>query len=109
MTTYIQPPNLTDSLSRVVLDGKEYLIRFTYNVKKDYWTFGLHEVDETVIISGIKIVPNFPLTCFCSYKNKDLPNGIFGCLTNKEHVRKDDFVNGDAIFCFIPKEDLEDD
>lgn len=106
MTTYIKAPDHNDSLSRVVLDGKEYLIRFTYNARSDYWTFGLYELDETPLIACVKIVPNFPLTYFCSKTN--LPNGVFGCLTNKSHIGRNSFVNDEAVFVFVPMEDLEE-
>lgn len=106
MTTYIKAPDHNDSLSRVVLGGEEYLLRFTYNANKDYWVFGLYETDETPIIDGVKIVPNFPLTFF--YCRHRLPNGVFGCITQKDHIGRDDFKNGNAVFVFIPMEDLEE-
>ena len=40
MITVIQVPEYNDSFSRVVLNGKEYLIRFSYNYEGNYWTFG---------------------------------------------------------------------
>ncbi len=106
MTTYIQAPNHNDSFCRVVLDSKEYLMRFTYNATGDYWSWGLYETDETPIVAGIKIVPNFPLTYFCN--RSTLPNGVFGCLSDKETVGRDDFINEHAVFIFIPIEDLKD-
>ena len=106
MTTYIKAPDYNDSLSRVVLDGKEYLIRFTYNATGDYWTFGLYEIDETPLVLGVKIVPNFPLTYF--YSKKTLPNGVFGCLTNKAHIGRESFIKNEAVFVFVPMEDLKE-
>ena len=40
MITVIQVPEYNDSFSRVVLNGKEYLIRFSYNYEGNYWTLG---------------------------------------------------------------------
>ena len=37
----INVPDMNDSVSRIVLDGKAYLIRFTYNDTCDYWKFSL--------------------------------------------------------------------
>ena len=104
MTTYIKAPDENDSFCRVVLDGNEYLMRFTYNASFDYWSWGLYEDKETPIVTGIKIVPNFPLTFF--YENDNLPNGVFGCLSDKDTVGRYDFVNESAVFIFIPSDDL---
>ena len=41
--TIIEVPDMNDSVSRVVLSGTAYLIRFTYNDSKDYWKFSLYE------------------------------------------------------------------
>ena len=34
--TIIEVPDMNDSVSRIVLDGTVYLIRFTYNDTKDF-------------------------------------------------------------------------
>lgn len=39
--TIIEVPDLNDSMSRVVLNGKAYLIRFTWNDRGGFWKFGL--------------------------------------------------------------------
>lgn len=107
MTTYIQAPDYNDSFCRVVLDNEEYLMRFTYNAHGDYWSWGLYKDEETPIVVGIKIVPNFPLTFF--YEDDRLPNGVFGCLSDKETVGRNDFINESAVFIFIPNDDLLED
>ena len=43
MISVIKVPDFNDSFSRVVLSGKEYLIRFSYNFEGDYWTFGIYD------------------------------------------------------------------
>ena len=42
--TIIEVPDMNDSVSRVVLSGTAYLIRFTYNDSKDYWKFSLYDL-----------------------------------------------------------------
>lgn len=37
--TIITVPDMNDSVSRIVLNGTAYLIRFTYNDTKDYLEF----------------------------------------------------------------------
>lgn len=105
MMQYITPPDLNDSFSRVVLSGKECLLRFTYNDTAGYWSFGIYDQEETPVVASIKIVPNFPLTFF--HENTDLPSGVFGVVTDLEKVGRNDFINGKALFAFIPFEDLE--
>ncbi|WP_203227532.1 phage baseplate plug family protein [Calorimonas adulescens] len=106
MMQYITPPDLNDSFSRVVLGGKEYLLRFTYNDTFGYWSFGIYDLEETPIVAMTKIVPNSPLTFF--YENRDLPSGVFGVITDLEKVGRNDFINGKAVFVFIPYEDLKE-
>ena len=64
MITVITVPDYNDSFSRVVLAGKEYLIRFSYNFSGDYWTFGIFDHNRNPYVQGIKIVPNSPLNFF---------------------------------------------
>lgn len=102
--TIISLPDMNDSFSRVVLKGKEYLIRLTYNSTGDYWTFGIYLSEDTPIITAIKIVPSFPLNSF--FYTSEMPNGIFGVLTQLERVGRGAFRNGEAQFVFIPSEEL---
>lgn len=98
----ITVPDFNDSFSRVVLSGTQYLIRFSYIDTFDYWTFGLYTTLQEPIIEGIKIVPQFPLNLF--FNNRNMPNGVFGVFTELEKVGRDDFLNGKAIFAYIPAE-----
>lgn len=100
--TIIEVPDMNDSVSRVVLAGTPYLIRFTYNDTKDYWKFSLHNAQNEPIVIGIKIVPRFPLNVF--YGVTKLPNGVFGVITNLERIGRNDFANGKAQFMFCPVE-----
>lgn len=104
--TFIMPPDLNDSFSRVVLDGKEFLIRFTYNHTCDYWTFGIYDQEQNPMVAGIKIVPNFPLNLY--YESSGLPDGIFGVISALERVGRTAFLDEKAQFVFIPNADLTD-
>ena len=53
MITVITVPDYNDSFSRVVLAGKEYLIRFSYNFSGDYWTFGIFDHNRNPYVQGI--------------------------------------------------------
>ncbi len=101
---YITPPEMNDSFSRIVLDGVEYLIRFTYDSGGDFWTFGLYRAEEDPIITAIKIVPCFPLNHY--FKRRDMPDGIFGVLTKLSRVGHDAFSSGDAQFVYITDSEI---
>ena len=98
----IEVPDINDSISRIVLNGTAYLIRFTYNDTKDYWKFGLYTAQNEPILVGVKIVPGFPLNVF--YGISELPDGIFGVISTKEHIGRNDFVDKKAKFVFCPVE-----
>lgn len=97
---YITVPDMNDSVSSIVIDEVEYLIRFTYNGTGDYWSFGISTIDNEPIVAMTKIVPNFPITHFFNYT--DLPDGIFGALSSEDRIGHDDFNSGKAEFVYIP-------
>lgn len=104
---YIDVPDMNDSISTLSIDGKEYGLRFTYNEKYDYWSFGLYDENDSPIIAMTRIVPNFPILHF--YTDSDIPDGIFGCVSDSEKVGRYAFVNKTAEFIYIPNVELEDD
>lgn len=100
--TIIEVPDMNDSLSRLVLNGTFYQIRFTYNDTNDYWTFGLYDDQDSPVALGIKIVPGMVLNMFLG--RIELPKGVFGVLTELDRIGRYDFVNGKAQFVFVPAE-----
>jgi hypothetical protein len=93
-------PDMNDSFSRVILDGSEYLLRFTWNDTKSRWYFGIYTVMREPIVQGLKLVPQFPVSI--QYIDERLPSGIFGVYTNLDAVGRSDFTGGRAIFAYIP-------
>ena len=103
MILEIAVPNVNDSFSRVVLDGEQYAIRFTWNMFANRWSFGLYTVQHEPIVVGIRIVPHFPLNL--QLRDSSLPNGVFGVYTEHDEVGRMDFVNGKARFVFVQNEE----
>lgn len=97
----IEVPDMNDSISRIVLAGKQYLLRFTYNDTGGYWCFGLSDSLGNIILSGVKIVPSFPLNLFY-YSVAEMPAGVFGVLTELDKIGRNDFKDGKAKFIFCP-------
>lgn len=98
--TIIEVPDMNDSVSRIVLNGTPYFIRFTYNDTNDYWKFDLYNSLNDPIILGVKIVPRFPLNVF--YGVTKLPDGVFGVFSKNDRVGRNDFKEGNAKFAFMP-------
>lgn len=98
--TIIEVPDMNDSMSRIVLNGKAYQIRFTWNDTGGYWKFGLYNSQNEPIVIGIKIVPRYPLNLF--YGVTKLPDGIFGVMTKLDRIGRKDFADGKAQFVFCP-------
>lgn len=101
---YIKVPDMNDSMSNISIDGKEYVIRFTYNERNDYWSFGLYDIHKNPIIAMTRIVPNFPI--FHYYTDTDIPDGTFGCISDSETVGRQSFNNKTAEFVFIPNSEV---
>ncbi|MCX4355845.1 MAG: hypothetical protein OSJ43_06425 [Oscillospiraceae bacterium] len=100
--TIIEVPDMNDSFSRIVIQGKPYYLRLTYNDTFGYWTFGVYNSLYEPIREGIKIVPKMALNLFCGTMN--MPNGVFGVITELEKVSRKDFVEGRAKFIFASAE-----
>jgi hypothetical protein len=96
----ISVPDLNDSFSKVVLDGAEYLMRFTWNDTAGRWSFGIYTILREPIVQGLKIVPQFPLNL--QYIDERLPNGIFGVYSKLEVIGRQDFNDKKAVFAYIP-------
>lgn len=103
---YIQVPDRNDSMSMLSIDGVVYLLRFTYNERYDYWSFGLYDEKENPILAMTRIVPNFPLFHF--YTDTALPDGIFGCISDLDTVGREAFQKQTAEFIYIPNRELNE-
>ena len=96
----ISVPDHNDSFSRVVLDGAQYQIRFSWNEAAGRWSFGLYTMQKEPITVGIRLVPRFPLNL--QVVDERLPQGAFGVYSDNEVVGREDFINGRATFAYIP-------
>ena len=96
----ISVPDIHDSYSRVVLDGVQYLIRFTWNEYGQRWSFGLYTMQREPIAIGIRLVPRFPLNL--QIVDDRFPTGIFGVYSDFDSIERDSFNNGEAAFSYVP-------
>lgn len=103
---FIEVPDMNDSMSTIVIDNVEYNLRFTYNEKYDYWSFGIYDENEEPIIGMTRIVPSFNLLHY--YTDTALPDGVFGCLSDCDTVGRGAFNNLTAEFVYIPNAELSE-
>lgn len=103
---YITVPNMNDSVSRIVLNGEQYGIRFTYNDTHDYWSFGLYDGLGNPLAIGIKIVPGIVLNMF--FGVREMPKGVFYTRTKLDRIGKDAFQCGDAHFAWLSLAELKE-
>ena len=101
---FISVPDMNDSISRISIDNKTYGLRFTYNEKYDYWNFGIYDDNDNPIVSMTRIVPNFPIMFFYTYT--ELPDGVFGCISDIDTVGRNAFKDKTAEFVYIPNDEL---
>lgn len=59
---------------RTRLDGRDYLLRFSFNEREERWYLSLFDEDELPILEGLKLVCSQPL--LQAYRsNPDVPRG----------------------------------
>lgn len=97
---YFTPPDKNDSFTRIVLEGEEYLFRFSYNYVGGFWTMGIYQNESTPIVSGVKIVPTFPVNWYFR-QYIELPKGILAVITKLDKIGRNDFVDGNARFVYV--------
>ena len=64
--------------TRVILDGRDYILRFDWHGREERWYFDVLDAAGNVITAGIKIIPNFPL--YDRETREDAPPGNFLCI-----------------------------
>jgi hypothetical protein len=101
MIIEITVPDLNDSFSRIILDGKQRLIRFSWNDFARRWSFGLYSMQKEPIAIGLRMMPLFPLNL--QIVDPEFPSGIFGVKTKLTAIERHDFVNKKAAFVYIPR------
>jgi len=89
----------------IQLDSKTYILQFLYNTVNTYWTFSISDENETLLLSNIKIVKNFPLTD--KYKIEGLPAGDFMCASTTDRITRDSFKNKEATLIYMTEAEIE--
>lgn len=65
-----------DYTIRTRLDGVDYNLRFQWNDREARWYLAIFDIDETLIVGGLKLITNWPLLRFYQ-SNLAVPPGEF--------------------------------
>lgn len=62
-TTFLVPnaAEVAYSRQKTRLDGRDYVLTFSYNEREDRWYLSLYDDEDKPILLGLKLVSNFPL------------------------------------------------
>lgn len=96
--TKITFADANDIVFSVPLDNVKYKIRMLWNKEAAAWSLHLWDANENVILSNIRVVPNFPL--LLNHHVKTAPLGELLVLTDKEDVNRNSFADGSAILVY---------
>jgi hypothetical protein len=88
-----------DYTQRMTLDGRVFTLHFTWNQREEAWYLALLDEADVEVISGVKIIANWPLLDFSKYDPR-LPDGefiAFDLTGNGSNPGYDDFGIGKRV------------
>lgn len=96
-------PNYTLTIE---LDSKIFKLWMLYNASYDFWAMSLYDEDDNLLISNLKLVPNYPL--LFSHRNMSLPSGDFYCETSGEvvNIGRNSFSSKESNLLYLTQEEL---
>lgn len=96
-----------DFIVRVTLDNTIYRLHFAWNDTAGFWVLGIRDEKDTVLVAGIRCVPNYPL--LIQYRKPVLPKGELLCITMDDaqiSIGRDDFTTGKVKLVYVPESEL---
>lgn len=92
----------------VTLDGRDYVLRYTYSERQDAWSLDVMLPDETELATGLKLSANIPL--LHRYNDDRLPAGQLLALSMEDPPqdpgRHD--LGSKVRMVYIPADELPD-
>lgn len=74
MSTTIPTLALPFYTLRTRLDGADYTLEFRYSPRASRYYLNLYDVNEVLLVAGLKLVPNVPLLQYYRYRD-GMPQG----------------------------------
>ena len=102
----ISMSDYNDFKTRVTIENTLYYLHFSWNGTR--WFMGIIDSQSNDIISGIAVVPNYPL--LLQYKKHiDIEGEIMAIRNdNVQTINRTDFINGKANIVYSSLEDIQD-
>lgn len=91
----------------IELESKIFKIWFKFNSVGDFWAMDIFSEDDILLISGIKIIPNYPL--IFSNKINFLVSGDFVCeiYDINQRITRNSFSSGKSKLLYLNEVELE--
>lgn len=96
-----------DQIVECSLDGRAYYVGMAWNEAGALWTMSVRDLDRQVLVSGIRVVPLFPL--LRQVRRPELPPGEIGveCVPGTV-LGRHSFVDGAAALAYFTEQDMLD-
>lgn len=88
------------------LDDVTYFLHFAWNDEAEIWTLSVSNANNESVLSGIRIITNYPL--LGNYPHLGLPTGylIATCLdTSKTTIGRSDFADNVVEMVYISRDE----
>lgn len=97
----------TDQTIQAVFDNYPVSLRLRWNERFGFWSIGIYDRESSPIITGIKLVQNYPL--LSKFKIDSFTGDLYFIRTYGEKSRPDiDSVGGDHILVYATKEEIDE-
>jgi len=97
--------NANDQLIEAELDDLAYYLGVSWNEAGQLWTLSVRDLDRQILVSGIRIVPLYPL--LKQVRRPELPPGeiIVDCAEGYT-LKRDSFTTGVASLWYVDASDM---
>lgn len=99
---YIPPFDANDYVTECELDGEIYFIRMSWNSEGEFWVLGLEDYTHSVILQGVKVVPDLPLLSM--FRHYNVPPGELVAVKldeSTETIGRQDFLIEAATLVYV--------
>jgi hypothetical protein len=78
--------------------GNTYILKFKWNTRGSYWSCGIYESDDTVIVRSQKLSVGYPL--FARFVDSRLPRGLFWVIDTVGNGLTRDNLGSDVVLIY---------
>lgn len=111
MTVAIPVFDFASYSEQITLDGEVFLFQFDFNVRFDYWSMTISDIDLNVLIGGLRLALDYEL--LSQYPGRGLPPGALIAIDttgdeldpNRENFGPED---SNVTLIYIPVEEAKE-